>query len=79
MKIYQILKATLLLIISLAVIIPMWINYFDGGEEIIRIEDLLSNNKKLSSLNLKISGQLLFANSCKFNDYDNDGKLSSVF
>src|SRR5215475_1104796 len=74
----RVLKALILLTITLPVIIPSWINYLDRGEESISIDDLIKGNKKLKSLNLKITGRPLFEFSCKFEDYNKDGRLYDV-
>ena len=78
MRVITIIKATVLLTICILMVIPSWINYLQPGVETIQIDELISGSKKLGSLNLKISGKPLFEFSCRYEDYDKDGRLKNV-
>jgi hypothetical protein len=77
LKIYKALKASVLLVVLLGVLIPAWITQLDTGSETITIEELMSGNRNLWSLNLKITGKALIQYSCRIEERSK-GKLYDV-
>lgn len=77
MRYFAIGKALLVLSIFTMFLIPLLINHFDDGHDKLSVSELQDPKRKLKSLNLELSGKILFDHLCQFDEFKEDGSINN--